>query len=150
MSETGAMAEAIAERWLARALATFPPGTRATRGANPDQFRDPAGHLLNHNLRILAGELLGEMSRDRLMAPLDAIVRLRAVQAFSPSQALQFIFTLRDAAAEVPGASTAQLQERIDALALMAFDLYMACREQIYALRTREIRFQAQCAARPE
>jgi hypothetical protein len=78
---------------------------------------------------------------------LDSLVRLRAVQDFRPSEALLFIFDLRGVAAEVIGSLPQALESRIDRLALMAFDQYMACRDQIAGLREKELRFRMQCAA---
>lgn len=150
MTEHRCIAEEVAERWLARTLASYPATTRASLGASADQFRNPAGHVLRENLRILAGELLGSMNPESLHASLDAIVRLRAVQGFSPSDALRFVLELRQAAADVPGATLETLQARIDELVLMAFDQYMSCREQIFSLRAREIRFRAQYDVQPE
>jgi len=143
MSASDAVAEAVAERWLARVLASYPPAARASLGESADPFRNPAGHALRESLRLIARELFGEMNRESLMEPLDTIVRLRAVQGFSPSEALAFIFDLRDAATGLP-------QERIDELALMAFDCYMHCREQIFELRLKELRSQVQLATRTE
>ncbi len=37
----------------------------------------------------------------------------------------------------------AALEERIDRLALIAFDIYSRCREQIYDLRLKEIKARA-------
>jgi hypothetical protein len=70
------------------------------------------------------------------------------VQDFRPSDALRFIFDLRDVVAEVTGAPPQALENRIDELALMAFDQYMACRDQIARLREKELRFRMQCAAK--
>jgi hypothetical protein len=144
------LVSAVTERWLARTLESYPESARVAMRSQADPFRNPAGHALKESLGAMARELFGDMDRAALAAPLDAVVRLRAVQGFTPSQALGFIFELRPAAAEVPGAMTASLQPRIDELALMAFDKYMSCREQIFELRTKELRLRAQCAARAE
>jgi hypothetical protein len=91
---------------------------------------------------------------EEAMAPaLDAVVRLRAVQGFRPSEALSFVFDLRAIAAEAGGElpplldGRSHLDGRIDRLALMAFDRYMACREQIASLREKELQKRLQYAA---
>lgn len=149
MMASEAIAGAVAERWLERMLLSYPHGSRAALTGQADPFRNPAGRVLKESLLLLARELLGEMKPEGLEAPLDAIVRLRAVQGFSPSEAIGFVFEFRNA---VIGSGTGSdaLSERIDRLALMAFDRYMACREQIFDLRVKEVRSRAQFAVRAE
>jgi hypothetical protein len=144
------IAETIAERWLARTLESYPPAARISLSSDHDSFRNPVGNLLRENLRVLVRELLGDMNREAVSAALDAIIRLRAVQGFIPSEALRFLLELREALAEVCGSCSASMQARIDDLALMGFNQYVSCREQISALRAKEAAFRARCAAEPE
>jgi hypothetical protein len=138
--------EAIVERWLERTLKSYPAEMASFLGVEQDRFRNPAGYTLRESLAVLAEELLGTMERGRIASVLDAVVRLRAVQDFSPAEALRFLFELRAAVGEVQGTVSDELQGRIDEMALMAFDQYMACREKIYTLRAKELRFHAQPA----
>ena len=69
------------------------------------------------------------------------------MQDFSASEAVRFIFDLRAVICEVSGQVDEVLQNRIDWLALTAFDQYTICREQISTLRMKENRFRAECAA---
>jgi len=139
MSASGAIAEIVAERWMERTLESYPPETSRSLLDEQDPFRNPAGHVIGECLKTLARELLGEMDERAIVSALDAMVRLRAVQDFRPSDALRFIFDLRDVLAEVTGALPRALDSRIDELALTAFDLYTACREQIAGLREKEL-----------
>jgi hypothetical protein len=75
---------------------------------------------------------------------LEALVRLRAVQEFSPSEAVSFVFALKRAVREHLRELGAEgelwselvtLDEGIDGLASTAFDLYDKCRERVYAIR---------------
>jgi len=148
MSANGAIAENVAERWIERTLASYPAEAHSLLSGELDPFRNPAGHVLKENLTTLARELLGEMDEKAIAPALDALVRLRAVQDFRPSDALRFIFDLRDVVAEVTGEVPQALENRIDELALMAFDQYMACRDQIARLREKELRLRMQYAAK--
>ena len=138
--------EAIAERWSERTLASYPAEMLSFLSGDQDPFRNPVGHTLRKNLAALVHELLGKMDKNRIADSLDALVRMRAVQNFSPADAVRFIFELRAVIRDVSGAVEESLQNRIDELALMAFDQYSACREQIFELRKKELRFRAQCA----
>ena len=157
MSADRASAKAVAERWIERTLASYPAGAVHGLLGERDPFRNPAGHAIREGLIVLARELLGGMDEKAMAPALDAVVRLRAVQGFRPSEALGFVFDLRAIMVETAGAETADaetaaqappdLGSRIDRLALMAFDQYMACREQIAGLREKELRKRLQYAA---
>ena len=80
---------------------------------------------------------------------LDKVIRIRAVQEFSPSQALAFVFSLKEVIREVLGKEIREnhlqdqlllIEKRIDALALRAFDVYVSCREEVYELRINEVK----------
>jgi hypothetical protein len=148
MSVSGAIAEIIAERWIERTLESYPAQTLPLLSGEQDPFRNPAGHAIRESLTTLACELMGTMDQSAIAPALDSMVRLRAVQDFRPSEALRFIFDLRDVVAEVTGEVPQALGNRIDELALMAFDQYMARRDQIAALREKELRSRMQHAAR--
>ncbi len=148
MSVSGAISEIVAEQWIERTFASYAVQIIPFLSGEKDRFRNPAGHVIEESLTTLARELLGAMD-DRVIAPaIDALIRLRAVQDFSPSAALRFIFELRPVIAEVCGEVPRQLDSRIDELALMAFDRYMACREQIAALREKELHSRLQSSLR--
>ncbi len=147
MSVSAAIAEIVAERWIERTLASYPTEVHSLLSGEQDPFRNPAGHAIKESLTTLARELLGEMDEKAIAPALDALIRLRAVQDFRPSEALRFISDLRDVVAEVTGSLPQALESRIDQLALMAFDQYMACRDQIAGLREKELRLRMQHAA---
>jgi hypothetical protein len=78
---------------------------------------------------------------------LDPIIRIRAVQNFTPSQATAFILFLKKAlranlAKELRDIRNAEelfeFESKIDQLSLMAFDIYMQCREKIYQISANE------------
>ncbi len=126
-------------------MESYPAETLSFLSGEQDPFSNPVGHTLRENLATLVHELLGPMDRQSIAPALDALIRLRAVQKFTPADAVRFVFGLRAAIQEVSGSVPESLQGRIDELALMAFDQYMSCREQIFELRAKELRFRAQC-----
>jgi hypothetical protein len=89
------------------------------------------------------------MNPDQMKPLLDSIVRIRAVQAFAPSQATAFVLSLkrvlRDTLSKYlqdQGVANdlLALEVRIDALCLMAFDVYLECRETIYRIQANEMK----------
>ena len=136
--------EAILEQWIARTIASYPGLAAPFLSSEKDPFRTPVGHTLRQGLATLLQELLGddlrgELNAERLQPALDAIIRIRAVQDLTPSQAVGFVFLLKPIVLELaPEHDPAQLHERIDRVALMAFDKYMQCREQLADIRVSE------------
>jgi hypothetical protein len=126
----------LLEQWLERVLATYPEETARFLRGTGDPFRNPAGRALREGLPQVLDEVLGDMRRERLEPALDGILRLRAVQDLSARDAVSFVFFLRDL---LPAAEAA----RIDEVALLAFEIYMRCREQIWRIKAGEDRRRA-------
>jgi hypothetical protein len=135
--------DSIAQEWLERTVATYPRQTVQLLLREKDAFRNPIGHALRKELPVVTAELLGEMDQARLAAALESIVRIRAVQSFSASESVGFVFLLKPILRQRwkgREEDRAAVEERIDAVALIAFDLYMKCRERIYEVVADEAR----------
>jgi hypothetical protein len=131
--------EAIAEEWLGRVLHTYPDQTAAFLARETDPFRNPVGHTLRQALAILVEELLIGMDREKVTAALDSVVQIRAVQDFTPSRSMEFLFQLKPILAQhAPGPRLEQLHARVDEMALLALDLYVKYRERIFEIRYNE------------
>jgi hypothetical protein len=135
-----ASSDALVEQWLAQTIESYPHLTAGFLASERDPFRNPAGHALRSSMSALVEELLGNWEAERIAPALDAIVRLRVVQDFTPSQAVGFVFLLRPILLATNPARPATIEARIDQLALMAFDQYVKCREQIEEVRANEVR----------
>lgn len=139
--------DALLGVWLTRTLASYPSSSRDFLTHEKDSFLNPVGHTLREGLASLLDGLLAARDPTDLVCELEPIVRLRAVQDFTPSQALSFLFLLKDVAREEatslgePAITEIEiLEKRIDALALAVFDLYMKCREEICKIQVNAAR----------
>lgn len=133
--------DAILERWFARTVEAYPGETVRFLTTERDQFRNPVGHILRENLAVLLRELLGGMELSRTKPALEAIIRVRAVQDFTATQAVGFVFMLRSVVGEfAPEHDVLSIGQKVDQLALMAFDEYVRCREKLYEIRLNESR----------
>lgn len=142
--------EQIVDQWFEAVITTYHEDARGSLSRTKAQFTNPVGYNIREGLDGLVQAVLQGMLPDTVRGFLDAIVRIRAVQDFSPSQALSFIFQLKnilraaagDEAAGDPKTATelTRLDDVIDDLALFAFDLYMECREKIYDIKAQEAR----------
>ena len=131
--------EAILEQWIAETIASYPGAAVAFISGEKDPFRNPVGETVRRSLAVLLEQLHGAMEPAEIARALDDIVRLRAVQELAPSDAVGFVFLLKPVLRKLaPGEDLLSLNERIDALALLAFDKYMHCREQLAEIRLKE------------
>jgi len=140
---------AILGRWLISIYESYPPETAIFLQREKDRFDNPVGYRISAGLEGLYGALLQEMETDQILAFLDEIIRIRAIQDFAPSQALAFIFLLKnivreELADEIQKENLEEqvrdLEYRIDGLSLLGFDVYSKRREKLYEARAQEIK----------
>jgi hypothetical protein len=142
----------IRKRWLDLILETYPADSQRFFREQKDRFANPVGTTLSREVESLYHELLHGMDPERLNSSLEEIIRIRAIQDFSPSKAMSFIFLLKKVLREEldkeikesPAASQEllTLESSLDEMALRGFDLYMRCREKIYEIRAKETKNQ--------
>jgi hypothetical protein len=142
---------AILKRWLDLIFDTYPADGRNFFARQRNRIANPVGGAIVDGVDKLFDWLMqGEKSDVRdICVFLDNIVRIRAVQEFSASHSIGFVFFLKRAIRETLDSELRkeQLHEdlltfesKIDSLALLAFDNYSQCREQLHQIRAAEIR----------
>lgn len=139
---------AVIDKWFGVVIDSYPSDTARFIKSQKDPFSNPVGGTTLKGLTGLMDELLGEMNPDTINSFLDPIIRIRAVQSFTPSQATSFVFSLkkiiRDSFINKKSGDyqisteLSQFEQKIDSIALMAFDIYMKCREKIFQLKANE------------
>lgn len=148
----------IVGKWFDRLLESYPEDTSRFLKKEKDPFANPVRSTILQGIEGVYDELLKDReSPEALNEFLDKVIRIRSIQDFSPSQALAFVFSLKEVIRDVLGKEIRDhhlyeqllpLEKRIDALALRAFDVYMGCREEIYELRVSEVKRQREQALR--
>ncbi len=137
-------------RWFDLLAGSYPLETVGMLKKEVSRFANPVGHTFKVALAEILDEFLGE-NRAEVMAPLlDKVIRIRAIQDFSPSSSLAFIFGLKTLAGEVLEAEPdsgevrredmSDFDDKVDGLALFAFDVYMRCRENLFEVRIAEVK----------
>jgi hypothetical protein len=143
--------DAIVERWLEAALATYPAPAAAVFTRRKDRFANPVGNSLRVGTAGIFDALLDGSDPATCQRHLREIIRIRAVQQLTAAQAVGFVFLLKDAVrAELatangdpdPWSRLSEFDRRIDEIALVAFDVFVECREQICELRVNEVKRQ--------
>ncbi|HTP05022.1 MAG TPA: RsbRD N-terminal domain-containing protein [Nitrospirota bacterium] len=141
---------AIVKRWFDAVTEAYPDDTSRFLKKKKDQFTNPVGYTISEGIEHLFDALLQGMLQDKVSAFLDSIIRIRAIQDFTPSEAVAFIFRLKKVIRQELGDDILKQQgmlealstfdSAIDDLALYSFDIYMKCREKIYELKANEAR----------
>ncbi len=139
--------QVLLDAWFEAVAGTYPLQTSSFMASQKDQFANPVGATITRELDNIFQELLLDESSKELWQYLDALIRIRAVQGFYPSSAVSFVRNLKQiirdrlhSEIESKGLHKELLifEERVDQLTLMAFDVYMRCREKIWELKAKE------------
>jgi hypothetical protein len=145
----------ILGRWIEEVLDGYPAESKLFLKNEKDRFRNPIGYTITDGLeRILDGIIRGE-TRAVVEEAIEDIIRMRAVQQFSPSEAVEFLQPLKGLIREATEGFEAEsssvhgkemysdfqeLNAEIDRLTLIAVDCYDRCREVIKRLSMRPVR----------
>ncbi|MEA3231182.1 MAG: RsbRD N-terminal domain-containing protein, partial [Thermodesulfobacteriota bacterium] len=101
-------------------------------------------------MKTVVAELFGGMDHEIIRKDLDPAIRIRAVQQFSPSEAVGFVFFLKTIVRDLLHKKYPQLltdpetlpavldlESKIDEIGLIAVDIYVGCREKIFDLKAK-------------
>ncbi|MDY6971421.1 MAG: RsbRD N-terminal domain-containing protein [Thermodesulfobacteriota bacterium] len=139
----------IIKEWRDAIIATYPENAQRFLRNDKDRFSNPVGHIFGKDLEDLYDGLIKEWDSERISSCLDNIIRIRAVQDFKPSLAVGFVLQLKklikeklEGKAQNNGLSgeLQALEDRIDEMALLAFDIYNQCRQKVYEIRVNQVR----------
>ncbi len=140
----------IVKKWFDDIASTYPIDTSRFMLSNSDPFANPVGNTFNKSLASIFDELIGSLDRETVLSFLDPVIKIRAVQAFTPAQAIGFVFLLKQVVRgflkKEIAADPKILEEllefeiKIDEIGLLAFNSYMNCREKIFDLKANEMR----------
>ena len=141
----------LVKQWMDLIFGTYPEDTKNFLKRQKDRIANPVGASIVEGADQLFDWLVKGEDKDlkNICMLLDNIVRIRAIQEFSASHSIGFVFLLKKAVRETLGEEIRQghlyeelltFESRIDNLALLAFDNYSQCREQLHQIRAAEIR----------
>lgn len=140
---------AIVDKWVRRFLGYYPSESLKFLTSQKDRFANPVGYTISSSAGAIFDELVGDGDLQVTEVLLKDVVRIRAVQDFSPSQAIRFVFDLKEVIRGEMEKETREiacrdelmeLESRIDNLALIAFDSYVESREKLFRIRLDEVK----------
>ncbi|MGW8161434.1 MAG: RsbRD N-terminal domain-containing protein [Desulfobulbales bacterium] len=133
--------------WIARTLDSY--SSSGFFKQSRDQIANPIGSNIRDGLTKVLELLLSDSKPADYTSSLDQVIRIRAIQDFSPSQAvvpfLELKWVIRQVLSKDKNFTSllqdlAELDCEIDQMALAAFDIYTQCREQLYQVRIKELK----------
>lgn len=140
----------IIEKWFNCIVETYAPETSRLLRKESSQFANPVGHTMLHGIEAVYDEFLRSADHEKLIPHLDRIIRIRAVQDFSPAQAISFVFHLKKIVRDelqrqskedrISSSEVAAFESKVDELGLLAFNIYSQCRERLYEVRLTEFK----------
>ncbi len=140
---------AILETWFQSVINIYPAERRDFLRRKEETFTNPIGSSIYEALAGLLSEIIEDKNLGRIEDALQELIHLRAVEDFSPGQAISFLPTLRQIIREELRSANLinayqeeydHLANLIDELTRRAFDIYMGCREKIFNLKVKELK----------
>lgn len=131
---------AILDQWFAETVSAYAGESLRFLATEPDPFRNPIGQTLKQGLATLLQGVLHGGNPPDMQSALAEILRLQAVQGLTASQATGFVLGLRPLLRQLPREAEVEVNQRIDQLALLAFEEYVRCREKLFEIRWHESR----------
>ncbi len=139
----------IIDKWIRSIVDSYPLETSKFLRQQKNRFSNPVGYSITGSAENLFDGLLEVFDAENIKDAISDLIKIRAVQEFSPSQAIGFIFYLKKIIREVLGAEISrenileelmEIESRIDRISLIAFDMYMEAREKIFQIRMKEFK----------
>jgi hypothetical protein len=141
--------KSIVERWQDYALSIYASDATRFFSSEDNRFANPVGYSLRAGTEAIYESLASGLDAEEICRHLEEIIKSRAIQDFSPSEAVAFIFSLKTAIRKELGDSLIEpclagemieFEARVDQVALFAFDIYCRCREKVSELRINEVK----------
>lgn len=136
----------IIKKWRDAVIKSYPEESHGFLKREKSQFANPVGLTISTEIETLYDEIISGDNTEKISSCLDSIIRIRAVQDFKPSQAVAFVLQLKQIIKEELGNDHSDemriLDNRIDEITLLAFDVYSACRQKISEIRVNEVKNQ--------
>lgn len=139
--------EKIVGRWTEYTLSTYASSDFFRR--EKDKFANPVGATIREALDRLFVLMSRGAAPEEFKAPIEQIIRIRAVQEFTPGQAVAPLNAVKHITREILAADKERslfikdlydFDFNVDLVMLAAFDIYMESRERLYKVRIAEIK----------
>jgi hypothetical protein len=141
----------IVSKWIKLILDSYSIESSKFFNMEKNRFSNPVGNIISTNAASIFNEIVGNRDFEKISLLLTDIIKIRAIQDFSPSEAVGIVFLLKKVIREKLNEEInqekifdefAELEFVIDKTALIAFDLYMESREKVFQIRMNDARYK--------
>ena len=143
----------ILKKWREDILEAYPAESKKFLKRQSNRSANPVGHSIFEKTEKLYDEIIrdGNTDIEKIKEILDELIRIRAIQDFSPSQAVGFLHMLKNVIRhEVEGKIENNdlfkdfiiFNNKIDEITYIAFDMYTECREKLFEMKAAQARNQ--------
>ena len=139
----------LIKNWTDQIFKSYASETSGFLSKDKNQFSNPVGFTITENASRIVDEILNDRDIASIKLFLIDIIKIRAIQDFTASEAVEFIpqfkIVLRDELkGELSDANLfneyLKLCDFIDLITLIGFDIFTELREQIYRIRVKELK----------
>ncbi|CAM2058400.1 RsbRD_N domain-containing protein [Desulfovibrionales bacterium] len=156
--------DVIVQRWTDAIFKTYPLETVGFMRKQQDKFCNPVAYRTILAVKQIVNELVADVADDKpnettqpynslvgINMAIDDLIRIRAVQNFTPAGAVGVFFLLKSILRELLDKTSTlevlvqdflQFETKIDSLVLLAFNCFTHCREELATMRIEEIKRQ--------
>jgi len=137
---------ALVDSWLDAVVGSYPADSAGFIKGKGDRMANPLGHAIRDMVEAVLGCLAKGCDEQALDSAMFPVIQMRAVQDFSPSEAVSFVGLLRDSVAGLARSKEAgseliiELDDVVLGLMARAFDLYSGCREKLSEIKLEELK----------
>ena len=139
----------VIDRWFKAMIDNYPKDAGKFLIEKHKQFSNPIGFAIAENLPPVYDSIANPEKFEIPKQALENIIKIHAVQNISASEAISFIFKLKDILRESNIKQVVdnkfyveylKIESNIDRVTMAAFDIYMQNRELLYEIKANEVR----------
>ncbi|WP_300464995.1 RsbRD N-terminal domain-containing protein [Desulfobacula sp.] len=131
--------ELFIKKWFQATINTYPAQSAKFLGKDANRFDNPVGATTHETIEDVINLVLDDFNQETLEKALDPVIRIRAVQSFSASEAVSFVFALKKIGEDILDDSLIrEFDTLVDQIALASFNKLMKCKEEIFLLKATE------------
>ena len=136
----------LSERWLEEITSTYHKDAVGFIKDKDDAIHNPLGHAIKEMVDTVLSCLIKGCDEQTLDSAMYRVIQMRAVQDFTPSDAVSFIVQLRTLIAGLAREKQAghevvlEMDEISFGLMSRAFNMYSKCRETIGDIKVEELK----------
>lgn len=139
----------IQAMWTEAVIVSYPSESAKFIVENKNKFTNPLGYTLENSINTICCNYLDTANVRECEQAIEALIRLRAVQDFTPSKAIGIMFDFKAIVlSEIRDMVESKdkfneylsIEKQIDRMTEYALNFYIECRERVNEIKANEVR----------